>query len=220
MQGMYNGKPYYMRKVAGGGQTAVYLYQDPGKKQWRFSADLGGKKNLFFASEENSRAVCPGDNTADGTWQAATGTFGRFKKNTAVRVVCNRIWRSASLYLLFFGLLIFSQEYKSEELNTYNTRYSTTHTQHICSRQRVTLFLDFCWFCCPFSPTPYSVLSEFLSNSSIFIFAVQTFLSATSRGNSIQAKGFSGIEIEFVRYFKNNYTNCYFRNRNVSSKMK
>ena len=91
MQGMYNGKPYYMRKVTGGGQTAVYLYQDPGKKQWRFSADLGGKKNLFFASEENSRAVCPGDNTADGTWQAATGTFGRFKKNTAVRVVCNRI---------------------------------------------------------------------------------------------------------------------------------
>ena len=91
MQGMYKGKPYYVRKVAGGGQTAVYLYQDPGKKQWRFSADLGGKKNLFFASEENSRAVCPGDNTADGTWQAATGTFGRFKKNTAVRVVCNRI---------------------------------------------------------------------------------------------------------------------------------
>ena len=93
MQGMYNGKPYYMRKVAGGGQTqtAVYLYQDPGKKQWRFSADLGGKKNLFFASEEKSRAVCPGDNTADGTWQAATGTFGRFKKNTAVRVLCNRL---------------------------------------------------------------------------------------------------------------------------------
>ena len=88
---MHNGKPYYLKKVAGAGQKSFYLYQDTGMKQWRFSPELGGKKNVFFASQEKSLAVCPGDSTADGTWQAATGTFGRFKKNTAVKVVCNRI---------------------------------------------------------------------------------------------------------------------------------
>ena len=88
---MHDGKPYYMRKLAVTGQRSVYLYQDTRKKQWRFSTELGGKRNLFFASQEKSQASCPGDSTAQGTWQAATGTFGRFKKNTAVRVVCNRI---------------------------------------------------------------------------------------------------------------------------------
>ena len=88
---MYKDKPYYMRKVAGSKPISVYLYQDCGSKQWRFATDLGGKKNLFFASVDKSIAVCPGDSSADGNWQAATGTFGRFKKNPNVKVVCNRI---------------------------------------------------------------------------------------------------------------------------------
>ena len=69
----------------------VYLYFDSGHKQWRFTNDLGGKKNLFFATEEKSVAKCPADLAAQGHWQAATGTFGRFKKNTAVTVICDRM---------------------------------------------------------------------------------------------------------------------------------
>ena len=55
----------------------MFLFYDTSKKQWRFAADLGGKKDLFFATEEKSVAKCPADPTAKGTWQAATGTFGR-----------------------------------------------------------------------------------------------------------------------------------------------
>ena len=91
VQGMYKERPYYMKRVDGTKPFSVYLYQDSGSKQWRFATDLGGKKDLFFASVEKSVAKCPGDSTADGNWQAATGTFGRFKKNTNVKVVCNRI---------------------------------------------------------------------------------------------------------------------------------
>ena len=88
---MYKDKPYCLRNVTGAKKFSVYLYQDSGSKQWRFATDLGGKTNLFFASVQKSQAACPGDSTADGTWQAATGTFGRLKKNVNVRVVCNRI---------------------------------------------------------------------------------------------------------------------------------
>jgi len=115
-QGMHGGHPYYMKMAhdhagqhshAGHGhgstgsvQTTqkpttssqnnepMFLFYDTSKKQWRFAADLGGKKDLFFATEEKSVAKCPADPTAKGTWQAATGTFGRFKKNAAVSVVC------------------------------------------------------------------------------------------------------------------------------------
>lgn len=94
-QGMHGGYPYFM-KIAGSTGSAqttqtnepMFLFYDTSKKQWRFASDLGGKKNLFFATEEKSVAKCPGDPTAKGTWQAATGTFGRFKKNTNVNVVC------------------------------------------------------------------------------------------------------------------------------------
>lgn len=55
----------------------MYLFYDSSKKQWRITSDLGGKKDLFFATEEKSVAKCPGDSTTKGTWQAATGTFGR-----------------------------------------------------------------------------------------------------------------------------------------------
>ena len=72
-------------------QDMVYLYFDSGHKQWRFANDLGGKKKLFFATEEKSVAKCPADLAAQGHWQAATGTFGRFKKNAAVKVICDRM---------------------------------------------------------------------------------------------------------------------------------
>ena len=39
----------------------MYLYHDSGHKQWRFTNDLGGKKELFFATEEKSAAKCPAD---------------------------------------------------------------------------------------------------------------------------------------------------------------
>jgi len=89
-QGMYQDKPFFFKN----GPTKkdmVYLYFDSGHKQWRFTNDLGGKKNLFFATEEKSVAKCPADLAAQGHWQAATGTFGRFKKNTAVKVICDRM---------------------------------------------------------------------------------------------------------------------------------
>ena len=89
-------------------QDNVYLYLDTSKKQWRFASDLGGKKNMFFATEEKSSALCPADPAAEvassvaagtfhehhllqGHWQTATGTFGRMKKNANVKVVCSRI---------------------------------------------------------------------------------------------------------------------------------
>ena len=55
----------------------MYLFYDTAKQQWKFAGDLGGKKDLFFATVEKSVAKCPGDPTTLGTWQAATGTFGR-----------------------------------------------------------------------------------------------------------------------------------------------
>eukprot|EP00092_Neocalanus_flemingeri_P006157 GFUD01006628.1.p1 GENE.GFUD01006628.1~~GFUD01006628.1.p1 ORF type:complete len:588 (-),score=139.67 GFUD01006628.1:240-2003(-) len=69
-------------------QEPMYLFYDTTKQQWRFAGDLGGKENLFFGTVEKSVAKCPGDPTAQGTWQAATGTFGRWKKNANVKVVC------------------------------------------------------------------------------------------------------------------------------------
>jgi len=89
-QGMYQDKPFFFKN----GPTEkdmVYLYFDSGHKQWRFANDLGGKKKLFFATEEKSVAKCPADLAAQGHWQAATGTFGRFKKNAAVKVICDRM---------------------------------------------------------------------------------------------------------------------------------
>merc|ERR1712227_960238 len=88
-QGMFNEKPYFMKKGLGEKDT-MYLYHDSGHKQWRFTNDLGGKKELFFATEEKSAAKCPADVGTEGHWQAATGTFGRFKKNANVKVVCIR----------------------------------------------------------------------------------------------------------------------------------
>jgi len=88
-QGMHGGHPYYMKPATTEPLgKAMYLFYDSSKKQWRVTSDLGGKKDLFFATEEKSVAKCPGDPTTKGTWQAATGTFGRFKKNAAVNVVC------------------------------------------------------------------------------------------------------------------------------------
>jgi len=88
-QGMHGGHPYYMKPTTSEPLgKAMYLFYDSSKKQWRVTSDLGGKKDLFFATEEKSVAKCPGDPTTKGTWQAATGTFGRFKKNAAVNVVC------------------------------------------------------------------------------------------------------------------------------------
>eukprot|EP00091_Calanus_sinicus_P013800 TRINITY_DN3066_c0_g1_i10.p1 TRINITY_DN3066_c0_g1~~TRINITY_DN3066_c0_g1_i10.p1 ORF type:complete len:586 (-),score=167.47 TRINITY_DN3066_c0_g1_i10:160-1917(-) len=115
-QGMHGGYPYFMKMAhdhagphshaghshgsTGSAQTTqkptvsaqtnepMFLFYDTSKKQWRFAGDLGGNKNLFFATEEKSVAKCPGDPTAKGTWQAATGTFGRFKKNPNVNVAC------------------------------------------------------------------------------------------------------------------------------------
>jgi len=91
-QGMHGGHPYFMKRptpsTSNQNTEPMYLYFDSSKKQWRFAADLGGKKDLFFATVENSAAKCPGDSTTKGTWQAATGTFGRFKKNANVNVAC------------------------------------------------------------------------------------------------------------------------------------
>ena len=56
----------------------MFLFFDTAKQQWKFASDLGGKKNLFFGTEEKSVAKCPGDPTAQGHWQTATGTFGRY----------------------------------------------------------------------------------------------------------------------------------------------
>jgi len=88
-QGIFNEKPYFMKKGLVEKDT-MYLYHDTGHKQWRFTNDLGGKKELFFATEEKSAAKCPADVGTEGHWQAATGTFGRFKKNANVKVVCIR----------------------------------------------------------------------------------------------------------------------------------
>ena len=53
---MYREKPYYTLS----GPKKVFLYHDSGKQQWRFALDLGGKKDMFFASEEKLGAKCPG----------------------------------------------------------------------------------------------------------------------------------------------------------------
>lgn len=115
-QGMHSGHPYFMKMAhdhaghhshAGHGhgstgstqtkttqnpstasQDPMFLFFDTAKQQWKFASDLGGKKNLFFGTEEKSVAKCPGDPTAQGHWQTATGTFGRWKKNANVKVVC------------------------------------------------------------------------------------------------------------------------------------
>ena len=69
----------------------MFLYFETGRQQWRFTNDLGGKKKLFFATEEKNGAKCPADLAAQGNWQSATGTFGRFKKNTNVKLICDMI---------------------------------------------------------------------------------------------------------------------------------
>ena len=83
---MYNEKPYFTKKDG----SKVFLYFDTGKKQWRFSLELGSKKDVFFATTESSTAKCPADLLTQDQWQTATGTFGRFKQNKNVKVVCVR----------------------------------------------------------------------------------------------------------------------------------
>jgi len=115
-QGMFGGSPYFMKMAhdhagphshaghshgsTGTTQTAItqkpttdpqepfYLFFDKSKQQWKIASDLGGKKNLFFGTMEKSLAKCPGDPTSQGTWQAATGTFGRWRQNANVKVAC------------------------------------------------------------------------------------------------------------------------------------
>lgn len=89
-QGVFNDKAYYLKQGVTE-KDSMYLYFDSGHQQWRFTNDLGGKKKLFFATEEKTAAKCPADLAAQGHWQSATGTFGRFKKNTNVKVICDMI---------------------------------------------------------------------------------------------------------------------------------
>merc|ERR1712080_69703 len=66
----------------------VYLYFEPGKKQWVFGKTLGATSGRFFGTTEQSTAKCPADTTTQGKWQTATGTFGRWKPNNKVTVSC------------------------------------------------------------------------------------------------------------------------------------
>jgi len=66
----------------------IYLYFEPGKKQWVFGKTLGATSGRFFGTTEQSTAKCPADTTTQGTWQTATGTFGRWKPNNKVTVTC------------------------------------------------------------------------------------------------------------------------------------
>lgn len=69
-------------------EEPMFLFFHASNQQWVFSKELGSTSSLFFSTVEKSAAKCPGDSTSRGSWQSATGSFGRWKANPLVTVVC------------------------------------------------------------------------------------------------------------------------------------
>lgn len=95
--GLHGSHPFYQRvpdtpaSTTGRSSTKVepaFLYFSPGKQQWVIGKSLGTTSGLFFGTAEKSKAKCPGDSVTRGTWQTATGSFGRWKPNPLVTVAC------------------------------------------------------------------------------------------------------------------------------------
>jgi len=89
--GVNEGFPYFIKKAdpLGKENTApLYLYFSKAKSQWLVSDKVGGSKNLFFGTKVKSSQVCPGDKGM--LWQAATGTFGRWKDSPLTVAKCGR----------------------------------------------------------------------------------------------------------------------------------
>jgi hypothetical protein len=66
-----------------------YLFFDAKHKQWIFAPVLGKDGGVEFGSVENSPAKCPADPPAVDNWQYKTSVLHRWKKSTALKVVCD-----------------------------------------------------------------------------------------------------------------------------------
>jgi len=89
--GVYENYPYFMKKADLSGKenkVPLFLFYSKKTTQWLLSAEVGSTKNLFFGSYVNPTQRCPGDKGM--LWNAATGSFGRWKNSPLTVVRCGR----------------------------------------------------------------------------------------------------------------------------------
>jgi len=88
--GVFDGYPYYLKKPTPNTTTEkpMFLYFSKAKKEWLVADEVGGTKGVFFGSLVNPSLKCPGD--AGMKWQAAYGTFGRWKASPLTVVKCEK----------------------------------------------------------------------------------------------------------------------------------